>query len=403
VRSILRGPALSLGSQLIGLIQLALLLWRAGANESTDAYFYLFNIGMLPIQVLIVGVMYPLLLNNERITRRGIRRVRQGAPVISLLLMVGGAAYLYLNDRLSSALWPMAIAALINAFVQAHLWFRGVTAEAGGNPRWNAAIALPANALAAISLLIPFDSPTTSVTVMVLALVLGNVALLAIAAKMRLGDDVVESAPESSPRRTGAYWFLTKASVGYIGLVVLQSLAVQLPPSAVTLLNIGVKIVGSTASTFVNAVMPRIIHHRTDSMEPSRRFLRWLVAILGGMSIFVIGLTWALYPALLVTAICVGLWVIASSSSAIAQRMSFRFLRPNASRVTLIAVPAVVLLALASSSSPGFQLVVILCAYAAVDGATATLLLFALRDRLMSWILLGTCLALATLWTIALL
>jgi hypothetical protein len=402
LRSIFRGPALSLASQAIGLVQLVALLWRAGANEATDAYFYLFNVGMLPIQVLIVGVMYPLLINTERLTRRGIRRIRWGVPALSVALMLGGSGYLYFNDRLSTELWPLAGVALLNAFVQARLWFRGVTAEAGGDPRWNAAIALPANALATLSLLIPFDSPATIVTVMVSALVVGNMALLAFAARSKVGDHVIAAAPEASMGRGGVYWFFTKASTGYAGLIILQSLAVLLPPSAVTLLNVAVKIVGSIAATFVNAVMPQIIHHQTDSIDASKKFLRGLVGVLALASVAAIWGVSLVDNELLIPAICVGLWVVASASAAVAQRMSFRFLPPSASRVTLIAVPLVVALAFASSLSPGFQLVILLCAYASVDGSTAGLLLLTLKDRLMSWVLAITCLALAIIWVVTL-
>jgi len=403
MKSIFRGPALSLASQMIGLVQLVVLLVRTGANEATDAYFYLFNIGMLPIQVLIVGVMYPLLINSERISRRGIRRIQWGTPAVSVVLMVGGAGYLYLNGRLPVELWPLAVAALVNAIVQALLWFRGVTAEAAGNPRWNAAIALPANALATLTLLIPFHSAATTVVVMVGGLVIGNATLLLFAVRARLGREVVESAPVDASGRTGAYWFFTKASVGYVGLIVLQSLAVLLPAAAVTLLNVGVKIVGSIAATFVNAVMPQMIHHQSDSIGPSKRFLRGLVGVLAGASALVVAGVAIVANELVVPAICVGLWVVASSSSAIAQRMSFRFLAPSASRITLIVVPVVVALAVVSSVAPGFQLVVLLCAYAAVDGASAALLLFALRDRAMSRVLAVTCLALAGIWILALL
>lgn len=398
LRSLLRGPGLSLASQLVGLVQLLLLLWRAGANEVTDAYFYLFTIGMLPIQVLIVGVMYPLLLNAERISRRGIRAIQWATPALSVVLILGGAGFLYVNGRLPVELLPLVGMSLVNACVQALLWFRSVTAEAGGNPRWNAAIALPANALAMVTLLVPFDSPAIVVTVMVAALITGNLVLLAFAVRARLGAEVVAAAPESTTGGRGIYWFFTKATVGYVGLTVLQSLAVLLPPSTLTILNVGGKIVGSIAATFVNAVMPLIIHHQTESIEPSRRFLRGLVGALTGLSAAAVVAASAFNSSLLIPAICVGLWVVASTSAAIAQRMSFRFLPPSASRITIVAVPLVVLLALASSTMPGFQLVVLLCAYAAVDGATATLLLFTLRDRLMSWVLAATCAALAAIW-----
>ena len=68
---LLQGPALSLTSQAAGAVQLVLILVRVGSNRSTDAYFYLWSLGMLPTQILCVGVMYPLLLNRERIARTG--------------------------------------------------------------------------------------------------------------------------------------------------------------------------------------------------------------------------------------------------------------------------------------------------------------------------------------------
>ena len=58
----------------------------------------------------------------------------------------------------------------------------------------------------------------------------------------------------------------------------------------------------------------------------------------------------------------------------------------------------VVALAILSSTAPGFALTVLLCAYAALDGASAMLLLWPLRDRVMSLVLAGALAALAVGW-----
>ncbi|MDR6505103.1 hypothetical protein [Arthrobacter oryzae] len=402
-KSIVRGPALSLGSQLIGLAQLLVLLWRVGANESTDAYFYLFNIGMLPIQIVIVGVMYPLLLNDDKITRRAIKRLRWLTPLLCSLLVAAGAGWLYISERLGPDLAPIAVASLVNATLQARVWFRAVTAEAAGNPRWISGVALPANFLALLILLFPFSSAPSAVLFMICGLIIGNSVLLVVMARLRVGDEVVRLSPRSKAQRSSAsLWFLGKAGIGYVGLTVLQSLAVLLPASAVTLLNLAVKIVGSISATLVNSVMPILVHQKIDSPAAGRKFLRILTAgLVIASSLGIVGVA-AYRPELTVPAVCLSLWAVASAAAGTAQRMSFRFLKPSASRVTILAVPVVVGFALASVNLPGFQLVVLLCAYAGVDAATSTLLLVSLKDRLMSAILGGVSAGLAGIWFFAL-
>ncbi|GAB2741262.1 hypothetical protein ACX801_23430 [Arthrobacter bambusae] len=399
LRTFARGPALSLGSQAIGLAQLALLLWRVGANEATDAYFYLFNMGMLPIQIVVVGMMYPLLLNEEKITRTAMKRVRWLTPLLCCSLILAGAAWLYASGRSGFALLPIAIGSFLNAGLQARVWFRAVTAEAEGNPRWISGVALPANGLAMMTLLLPIADATTAVVLMLIGLVLGNGTLLVVMSRLRVGDEVLRRAPRSkSGKSTAPYWFLGKAGIGYIGLVVLQSLAVLLPPSAVTLLNLAVKVVGSASATLVNSVMPILVHQNINSPSAGRRFLRVLVAGLTVISAFgIVGVALFL-PDLTVPAICLGLWSLSSAAAGAAQRMSFRFLKPSASRVTIIAVPVVVAFALWSVHMPAFQLVVLLCAYAGVDAATSTLLLISLKDKLMATVLGSVLIGLAVIW-----
>ena len=402
----LRGPFFSLGSQVVGLAQLALLLFRAGANEATDAYFYLFNIGMLPIQIVLVGVMYPLLLNQERFTQTALLRIRLLTPFLSIVLMAAGAWWLQSSGRLGTELVPLALASTVNAFVQARLWYRAVTAEAGGDPRWIAGVALPANVLGALALLVPWGSPTVAVTAMVSALIIGNTALLIYAAFKRVGDHVFNDAPRLKLRNsadTGMYWFLSKSAVAYVGLTVLQSLAILLPPSSLTILNVAVKLVGSISATLVNAVMPVLVHQNSDSQDGSRRFLRFLIlAVTGGAVLLVAGVG-AIESTWVVPAICVSLWALASSVSSVSQRVAFRFLPPNASRITLVVVPAVVALALLSTLAPGFQIVVLLCAYGSLDSFTAAVLLLSLRDRTAAGTMLAACAGFMTIWALALL
>ncbi|MBT2568958.1 hypothetical protein J7I84_21200 [Arthrobacter sp. ISL-85] len=381
----LRAPVLSLASQASGLLQLGVLLWRYGPSNATDAYFYLFNLGNLPIQILIVGVLYPMLLNDDRITKSGARRFEFWVPVATSAAIALGCLWLSIQGRSSLDVLPVYLLAACNAFIQARLWFLAVAAEAEGKPAWMAAVALPANALATLVMLLPWSNSSLTVTAMLTGLVAANVAYLLLMTAQKAGQNVLDNLPRSPARRhTAHWWFLTKSFVGYGGLMVVQSLALVLPPSTLTLLTLPMKIVGSVAATFVNAVMPLLVHQGTDSPSAARRFLKLLVLLLGTAGLLGVIVIYALFPTYAVQAAVVALWLIASASASVAQRLMFRFLPPNSSRITIIVVPLIVVGVAFSASSQKFGLIALLSAYALVDGATSFLILTALRDRLMA-------------------
>lgn len=396
-----RGPALSLASQAVGLAQLFALLWRHGPTGATDAYFYLFNLGLLPTQVGIVGVLYPMLLSQDRISRAGAVLVGRLAVVGAITATGAGSLWLAFADRLPMSLYALVALGALNAALQARLFHRAVLAEASGRPQWMAAVALPANALATVVLLAPWPTSTAAATAMMGALTVGNAVFLAYLNRQRLGAEVLAALPTSRTLgQHGPAWFLTKAGVGYGGLMVLQSLAVLLPPSTLTLLSLAIKLVGSVSSTFVNAVMPLLVHQSTDSPAGGRRFLRVLLGVLGVGGLAASGMVSLVWPEQAVPSLVLAMWLIASAAAAVAQRMAFRFLPPHASRVTIVAVPTVVALAALSSRSPHFDLSMLLCAYAGVDAATSLLLLAALRDRFMTAVTGAVVVTLSVVWLI---
>lgn len=393
--SAFRSPVVSAASQGIGLIQLLLILARAGTNNATDTYFYLFNLGLVPINCIVVGLMYPSLLNESRLSRAGLRTVRWVTPVCGALFVSGGALWLGWRGRLTEELFALVALSVANAVVQAGVWFRAVATEAGGNALWIAGIALPPNLLAAITLAYPWTAPTTAMTVMVAGLLGGNVLLAVIMNRRGVGDDVITSAGEHGAG-AGSLWFLALSSSSYLGQTVLQSLAVLLPASGITLLNVAYKLVGSVSATLVNATMPSLIHRDTESPSAARRFLRVVAVVVTAGGLVLVGGVEVLGPELLIPAVVVAVWLLCSAASAVAARMSFRFLRPGASRRTIGVVVTVVALTTLASSGAGFSLTVLLCAYAALDGAAAVLLLLPLRDRLMSLVLGAAVLAVCT-------
>jgi hypothetical protein len=390
---------LSLASQVSGLAQLAALLWRFGPSNATDAYFYLFNLGNLPTQILIVGVLYPMMLSADRVTRRGAKRFGWFVPLAALAVVAAGAGWLWVQNRVTEGLVPILALAALNAAFQARLWFRAVSAEAEGSSRWVAAVALPANVLATLVLLIPWPTSEITVTAMLVALCAANAAFMALVAKKRIGREAIRRLPSRPERRHSAHWwFLTKSVVSYGGMTIVQSLALILPPAVLTLLSLPTKIVGSVSATFVNAIMPRLIHQSTDSPEAAHRFLRQLAALIGGAA--TVGLVggWVFFPEHFLTFLIVALWLVASASSSVSQRMTFRFLPASASRVTIIVVPLIVVAIALSTQAAGFGLVALLCAYALADAASSFLLLISLRDRLMAYVSGAITLALSAIW-----
>jgi hypothetical protein len=382
----------------VGLVQLLLILIRAGTNQATDAYFYLFTLGLAPITCIIVGVMYPSLLNERRITRRGLVRIRRITPLLSLLFVAAGSLWLRANGRLGEQLVWVAIACAVNAMIQTRVWFRAVASEAGGNALWVAGVALPANLLATAVLLFPWNTPAIIMTAMTCGLAVGNAGLLTVMALRRIGDSVLDSAPDHTETRGASLWFLSLASIAFLSQALLQSFAVLLPASSITLLNVGYKVVGSVSATFVNAMMPLIVHQGTESSRSARRFLRVVTVAVAGAGTLLVAAVWMVRPDLLVSSVVIALWLIASAAFAVAGRMSFRFLAPQASVRTIGVVVAIVALTAISSRYQGFNLNVLLCAYAAIDAAAGMLLLWPLKDRLMSVVLAGVIACLCAIW-----
>jgi hypothetical protein len=98
-----------------------LLLIHGGATNATDTYFYLFALGLTPTQILIVGVMYPLLLNGNALTSRGLVRLRRVTPALAAISVVAAYAWLALNRDMGGALHVIAAVMSLNAVLQARL------------------------------------------------------------------------------------------------------------------------------------------------------------------------------------------------------------------------------------------------------------------------------------------
>ena len=376
-----RGPVASAASQAAGLVQVGLLLVHGGATNATDTYFYLFALGLTPTQILIVGVMYPLLLNGDSLTPRGLVRLRRVTPALAAISVLAAYAWLALNRDMGAALHVIAAVMSLNAVLQARLHYRACAAEAGGDSLWIPGIALPANLAACISLALPWSSSTAATTAMVSALATGNAACLWFMTRRRIGQHVIDAVSGGAGRSRGSGWFFAKSAVGYLSHVVLTSVAVTLPASGVTVLSLANRLVGAVATTLTNAVMPLLVHQATETPSAARRFLRLLSACLAGLGVVATAATGVLAPDHVIAAAVVSVWVVASSAAAVAQRTSFRFLPARAAGATMAAVLVIVAATVAISTTFHFTVVVLLCSYVALDASTAGLLLWRLKDK----------------------
>lgn len=395
--AVMTAPAVSLASQLAGLIQVALLLLRGGASEATDAYFYLFGLGLTPTFMLISGVMYPQLINERGMTARALQTLRLATPLLGAGLVAAGAGWLQYRGRLADGLLPLTLVLLLNAVLQAKLYFRTTCAEASGLAVWSAGIALPSNAIACVVLLYPWSSTERATTAMASGLLIGNVALLIVMRARGVGSSTAPFEKQGAASRVRSSWFLARGVIGYGNGLVLASAAVLLPASSITLLNVASKVVAAVGSTFTNSVLPTLVHRSSSTPRAAQRFLRALMLVLSGAGAVALLLCALLAAKYLFTCAAIVLWMIASSAAAVSQRAAFRFLRARVFAPVLawgVTVVAVVLLVSAQGHLTVDRL---LLAYATMDAGAAVLLLLLLRDRLLAGLLGAAVLSLVLL------
>jgi hypothetical protein len=326
----------------LGVVQLVLLARGGTFGAATDAYFFLFGLSMLPTQVLLAGVLYPMLLNEGGARPRQANRLRWGTPFLSVGCVGIGIGVLAISHRELQGLGPTMVLLAVNGALSATLWFDTLWLAARGRATWYAAVALPANAVACVALLPAWEPPTTRVAVMTGALVAGNVAYLAFlhARELRVA---MADAPVGRPQQaTGAsWWFTARSAAGYAGGSLLQAFALSLPASAVTTVSIITRIVGSSTTTLVNAALPRYVHMGSEDPEPAFAFVRRFLRPLGlafGVSALVAAAVDRSAPASVALVLA---WAIATFTNAVVQQLSFRFLPPARARTVLVTVGAV--------------------------------------------------------------
>lgn len=377
----LRAPVISGLSQLLGLVQIALLTRATDTGIATDAYFLLFGFALLPSQILVAGVWYPMLINKVGTTPRTHHLLRVAAPSLVVVAVLGGTVLLALRDRLPANAELMVPLLITNGMIAVSLWFDALWLAARGRATWFAGVALPANAFACVALALPWTTLDRRVVAMLVGLVVGNALLWLYFRVTRMGPRSEQLPTGTGSARSSASWFLAKSASGHVGLNLVQALALTLPASSVTILSILTRVVGSTSTTAINALMPTLVNANQSSREPALRFL-WLVSAPLTAALVVTSVVSAVLGFDPVTYAAVGIgWVIAASGNAVAQRLAYRFLDPAASRVSIVVMFAILAVLGVAAATGTLSLPILVVGCVTIEAVTAMALLWVLNAQ----------------------
>lgn len=378
-------PILSIASQGIGAVQLLLLLVRVRAGELTDAYFYIWGIGMLPTLTLISGVIYPMLINRRQISLVMMKRIL----AIALIGSVGcvGISYLWLlySERASRSVTIIAILMSVFCFVQCLVWFRATLASSAGETSWLSGVALLPNCFAVGVLLLPLPEEVL-IHAMIIGLIAGNVIMLLWMQSQNVGKSELSRliAQGGAGESSATAWFFVRSASGQGTVGLLQSTAVLLPPSQLTTSTVIMKVVGSATMTVASALLPRFVNTQTDTADQARRFMRVLWVFWLVVGILACTLTSAFFRNYLVFVVLASFWLCGSSTALVAQRIAFRFYSASISSVTIVTGVTVSVAAVLLVSTVDYNLTLLLCLYAMLECLSGLLLLLLMRDALAS-------------------
>jgi hypothetical protein len=382
----LHAPAVATLSQFIGLVQIVLLTRSGGAGRGSDAYFFLYSMAFLPTQILLAGLLYPLLLSQTGAAPQTLQRLKALTPWSCVLMVMLGVFWLWHLGHLTPQLYALAILSALNGFVAAKLWYHCLELTADGEVIWLAGIALPANLLACVSIGYAWTPSSLRATVMVGGLLIGNIALFAYlraTGRTKSAPRSAHSAAAASAAPRSSGWFLAKSITGYASQDALEALALLLPAASLTILNILNRIVGSISTAMVSSILPKLVNRDSATQTDAANFARWFAVLLAVPFCLVAATTLIVsipYQEYVLTTLA---WLLVSGMNVSAQRMAYRFLAPSASVLSIVSAAAVVVFVIAASLTPWFSLKILFVSAIALDALPATFLLWTLSERVI--------------------
>ncbi|WP_188835030.1 hypothetical protein [Flexivirga endophytica] len=378
------------GSQLSGLIQYVLLIVWTGAGHTTDYFFLLLAWTSVPMQLVLTGVCYPLLL-------RGAKEAACNWMKFSILLvpLSSAPAVAIYTSRLGDVQDAFLLTVLTVLFsglvlVATYDGFR----EAVRGDAFPLSAATFFGSLGAIFGLCAFKvthAGAGTVTMLVGA-IFGEITFLVMRAfqrSARLGAHArggpnarvnsataVDSVAETNRQASG--WYLGKSIAGYGGGLTLQSYAASLAPAFLSYFSVAQRVVGGCAGVFSNSVLPFLVHGET---QHSREAGRVTLAVSAAASFAGIGI--AAFIGVVQSERDAGLvllltaWMSTSLYAAGMQRLAYRLLPAKVSAAPIVTSLVVVLMISFLLSINQFSPAVLLVGMVLLDGVSS--IIFAVR------------------------
>lgn len=395
-------------TQLLGLGQIALMLWPSGASQATNAYFLMATWTQLPVQVILIGLMYPVWLRGLGHSSSQSRAWIGATPLLSIAAALIAALFF----RGLSGHYPMLIthAALFGVIgvLSAVAWSGAIKLSSEGKPGWLASVTLAANLLACVCL-VAFNPSTSGgrVTALLVGQTVGWLVGIAVIAACNPGVYAAIWSglplPNALTERTsdrGNYWFLMQASAGYGAHVTIQTQTAALPSTELSTLGVFTRVLAGLSALTTNAILPRLVHSGSLNSFAVYRYVRIssLATLVAALTLLMLGASgWV--PLAFALMVIPG-WFAAVSLNAAMKRVAVRRLPPKVAWISTTAnlsMPVVVV-ALAAVGHLSFGLV--LGATVALDllpGVALALILRQRRIALISTLLSVSCVAVGVL------
>ena len=329
------GPSVAAAtSQLLGLVQYALLFAFSGSGVGSDSFFLLSSLGLICVNILVVGYLYPSLLRGAKLRARSVQLIGLVAATGSASCVLAGWAFLEAADKSFELLGLCALALALGSAVMAVYFVYAVAAAALGNAMWLSCAALPQSVLACASLLVVIRSSLdTKVAVLSVSVLVGSMLSLSFAVwdhrrYRQVESVVVETSDEarSSTRSTG--WYLANSMLGYGGSTVMQMTTATLAASSLTYVSLVQKLVAGFGMVITNSLLPRLVNLNSSDRHTAIHYVRAMTFALS--IVYVVAATASAiigWRDFVWVAICVA-WILSTSASASLQRVAFRFARP---------------------------------------------------------------------------
>ncbi|MCM3485084.1 hypothetical protein [Kocuria rosea] len=377
---------LSLASQALGLLQVALLIWPDGGGLASDAYFLLTAWGMFPAQIILFGVMFPLWLRNGA-TREGTAIIAVFCVVLAAgLATIGSMVFLISAGKHYDLLLFHTIVFTVYCVLQTVNTAFALRSASTGNALWLSILTLPSSVCACTLLIFSNQELSSATSLLGIGLCIGSVIYtgLFIATgthnglrvdSVRTGAQPPGSDPRVGPPRGDSLWFFGKSVSGYGAGLFLQTVAATLPQSSLTTISVVSKIVGGFTSVVTSTNLPRLINATTKNDYAVTRFVHRFLWFGSVFSFIVVGIhVWFAGRGAGIVLIAM-MWLVVATISATEQRVYLRFRSARWSSVSIFVSAAVVIFSLVLAGRGYLNVSVVLGLYVLLDFMVALVLL----------------------------